>query len=80
MIDQVFALSEFTTEWWTWLIATGVFLALNISCKMVGLFMFCTVGSAVCIDLWNILDVRRGHTMVSTNQYHFIRQFRTLII
>lgn len=56
---------EFTPEWWTWLVATGVFLALNISCKMVGLFMFLTVGSAVLVDLWNILDVRRGYSMVS---------------
>lgn len=46
------------------MLATGVFLALNMSCKMVGLLMFLTVGSAVCIDLWNILDVRRGYSMV----------------
>lgn len=67
--------SEFTQEWWTWLIATGVFLALNISCKMVGLFMFCTIGSAVVIDLWNILDIRRGHSMVgiSSSYFHALR-------
>lgn len=55
---------EFTASWWTWLLSTGVFLALTISCKMVGLFMFCTVGTAVCVDLWNVLDVRRGYSMV----------------
>lgn len=64
--------SEFTQEWWTWLIATGVFLALNISCKMVGLFMFCTIGSAVVIDLWNILDIRRGHSMVGISSPSFL--------
>jgi hypothetical protein len=31
---------------------------------MVGLFTFLTIGTAVCIDLWNLLDIRRGHTMV----------------
>lgn len=31
---------------------------------MVGLLLFLTIGSAVCIDLWNILDIRRGNSMV----------------
>jgi dolichyl-phosphate-mannose--protein O-mannosyl transferase len=62
--------SEFTQAWWAWLVATGVFLAFTISCKMVGLFMFLTVGSAVIVDLWNILDVRRGLTMVSDLRPH----------
>lgn len=56
--------SEFTRPWWTWMILTGVFLSLTISCKMVGLFAFMTVGAAVLVDLWNLLDVRRGHTLV----------------
>lgn len=56
--------SEYTSEWWTWLIATGVFLACTLGCKMVGLFTFLTIGTAVCVDLWNLLDIRRGHTMV----------------
>jgi dolichyl-phosphate-mannose-protein mannosyltransferase len=32
---------------------------------MVGLFTFFTIGTAVLVDLWDILDVRKGHTMVS---------------
>lgn len=47
------------------MILTGVFLSLTISCKMVGLFAFCTVGTAVVIDLWNLLDIKRGLTIVS---------------
>lgn len=43
---------------------TGVFLSLTISCKMVGLFAFMAVGTAVVVDLWNLLDVRRGLKMV----------------
>lgn len=54
----------FTNAWWSWMIATGVFLALTLSCKMVGLFLFLTVGSAVLYDLWNIIDIRRGNSMV----------------
>lgn len=57
--------SEFSRPWWIWLTATGLSLALTISCKMVGLFTFMTIGTAVLVDLWNLLDIRRGHTMVS---------------
>lgn len=56
--------SEFSSAWWTWLSATGVSLALTISCKGVGLFTFMTIGMAVVIDLWNLLDIRRGLTLV----------------
>lgn len=47
------------------MILTGVFLSLTISCKMVGLFAFLTVGTAVLIDMWTLLDIRRGHSIVS---------------
>ena len=47
------------------MLATGVNLALTMSCKMVGLLTFMAIGSAVAIDLWNLLDIRRGLTLVS---------------
>lgn len=50
---------------------TGVFLSLTISCKMVGLFAFMAVGTAVAVDLWNLLDYRRGLTMVSCARLAF---------
>ena len=56
--------SEFSQDWYKWLVSTGVFLALTISCKMNGLFTFMTVGTAVGVDLWNLLDYRRGLSMV----------------
>lgn len=46
------------------MIATGVFLACTLGCKMVGLLTFLTIGTAVLVDLWDILDVKKGHTMV----------------
>lgn len=55
---------EFSKPWWGWLSLTGVFLSLTISCKMVGLFAFLTVGTAVVVDLWGLLDIRRGHSIV----------------
>jgi dolichyl-phosphate-mannose--protein O-mannosyl transferase len=55
----------FSRPWWTWLIATGVSLSFVMSTKYVGLFTFITIGSAVCVDLWNLLDYRRGLPMVS---------------
>lgn len=51
---------EFSFAWWAWLCATGVCLALTVSCKLVGVFGFLTVGGAVIWDLWNLLDIRRG--------------------
>ncbi|KAG8724083.1 hypothetical protein FRC09_000425 [Ceratobasidium sp. 395] len=72
--------AEYTSEWWTWLIATGVFLACTLGCKMVGLFTFLTVGTAVCIDLWNLLDIRRGHTMESFGRQFAARAFGLIIV
>lgn len=58
--------SEYSAEWWTWLLATGFFLACTLGCKMVGLFTFFTIGAAVIADLWDILDYKKGLNMVKT--------------
>jgi dolichyl-phosphate-mannose-protein mannosyltransferase len=56
---------EFTKSWYLWLTLTGIFLACTLGCKMVGLFTFLSIGTAVLVDLWDVLDVRKeGHTMV----------------
>lgn len=57
------------------MILTGVFLSLTISCKMVGLFAFLTVGSAVLLDLWNLLDYRKGLTIVRQSRSLLLCQF-----
>jgi len=56
--------SEFSPKWWAWLFATGTFLACTLGCKMVGLLTFATIGTGVLIDLWQLLDIRKGLTMV----------------
>jgi dolichyl-phosphate-mannose-protein mannosyltransferase len=49
----------FGRKWWKWLLLTGFSLSCVISTKYVGLFAFVTIGSAVLIDLWALLDVNR---------------------
>ncbi|KAJ8095317.1 Dolichyl-phosphate-mannose--protein mannosyltransferase 4 [Marasmius tenuissimus] len=54
---------EFTPEWWGWLVATGVFMACTWGSKVNGVLTVATIGVAVLIDLWGLLDHKRGHTM-----------------
>ncbi|KAJ7180678.1 glycosyltransferase family 39 protein [Mycena filopes] len=61
----------FSTEWWTWLILTGVFMACTWGSKVNGILAVVAIGIAVLIDLWEILDHRKeGNTME-----HFWRHF-----
>ncbi|KAJ2930854.1 hypothetical protein H1R20_g6249, partial [Candolleomyces eurysporus] len=59
-----FRYSEFTVEWWTWLLLTGFFMACTWASKVNGILTVFCIGVAVLIELWDILDVRKeGHTM-----------------
>lgn len=71
--------APFTKKWWTWLLLTGVALSCVISTKYVGTFTFITVGVAVLIDLWNLLDIDSG---LSLKQFfrHFAARFFSLIV
>ncbi|KAH9461765.1 hypothetical protein Pst134EB_005686 [Puccinia striiformis f. sp. tritici] len=71
--------NEFTRPWWTWLTLTGLALSLTISCKLVGLFTFFTIGSAVALDLWDMLDIRRGHPLDHIG-HHVMARIICLII
>lgn len=51
--------APFSKKWWKWLILTGFALSCDMSTKYVGLFAFVTIGSAVAIDLWDLLNVKR---------------------
>ncbi|CDS82034.1 probable PMT4-dolichyl-phosphate-mannose--protein O-mannosyltransferase [Sporisorium scitamineum] len=72
--------NEFTARWWAWLVATGVNLALTMSCKMVGLFTFMTIGTAVAWDLWKLLDIRRGLEIEHVARHLFARFFALIIL
>ncbi|TIB73487.1 hypothetical protein E3Q18_03186 [Wallemia mellicola] len=72
--------SPFSMSWWFWQALTGVSLALTLGCKMVGLFTFLTIGMAVAVDLWKILDVRRGYTMNQVTRHVAARAFCLIVI
>lgn len=72
----------FSRKWWKWLIMTGFALSCDISTKYVGLFAFVTIGSAVVIDLWDLLDVKRIGGALSVQDFakHFAARAFGLII
>ncbi|KAG5934619.1 hypothetical protein E4U59_006081 [Claviceps monticola] len=73
---------SFSRKWWKWLILTGFALSCDISTKYVGLFAFITIGSAVAIDLWELLDVKRpgGANSIQCFGKHFAARAVGLII
>ncbi|KAK0656397.1 glycosyltransferase family 39 protein [Cercophora newfieldiana] len=72
----------FSRKWWKWLILTGFALSCDISTKYVGLFAFITIGSAVIIDLWDLLDINRPGGALTLPQFskHFAARAFGLII
>lgn len=72
----------FSRKWWKWLILTGFALSCDISTKYVGLFAFVTIGSAVLIDLWDLLDIKRPGGALSMQEFmkHFAARAFGLII
>ncbi|KAI9258774.1 O-mannosyltransferase [Phascolomyces articulosus] len=71
---------EFTRGWWFWLIATGVTMAMTVSVKMVGLFVVTTIGICVLVDLWGLLDIKRGLTMKEFMRHFNARALALIII
>lgn len=74
--------APFTRKWWKWLILTGFALSCDISTKYVGTFAFVTIGSAVVIDLWGLLDIRRPQGALPMRLFikHFCARAFGLII
>jgi len=72
----------FGRKWWKWLLLTGFALSCVISTKYVGLFAFVTIGSAVAIDLWGLLDVNRRQGALDLPEFgkHFAARLFALII
>lgn len=44
--------------------ATGLFMACTWASKVNGILTVATIGVAVLIDLWDILDYKKGHSLV----------------
>lgn len=72
--------TPFSCNWWKWLLATGVALSCVISTKYVGTFTFATVGTAVLIDLWNLLDFKAGLTLKQFSRHFFARAFALIVL
>ncbi|MCJ1479243.1 hypothetical protein MMC13_007928 [Lambiella insularis] len=72
----------FGRKWWKWLLLTGVALSCVISTKYVGAFTFFSIGCAVVIDLWGLLDIKRrqGPLTLSGFGKHFAARLFGLII
>ncbi|KAI9831929.1 MAG: hypothetical protein M1819_004651 [Sarea resinae] len=73
----------FGRKWWKWLLLTGVSLSCVISTKYVGAFTFFTIGSAVVIDLWGLLDINRkggALTLPDFGKHVFARAFGLILV
>ena len=74
--------APFGRKWWKWLLLTGVSMSCVISTKYVGVFTFFSIGCAVVIDLWDLLNVNRRQGALSMANFgkHFAARVFGLII
>lgn len=72
----------FGRKWWKWLLLTGFALSCDISTKYVGTFAFVTIGSAVILDLWDLLNINRPGGAISLVEFakHFMARAYGLIV
>ncbi|KAF9253151.1 CAZyme family GT39 [Penicillium roqueforti] len=73
----------FSRKWWKWLLLTGFCMSCVISTKYVGFFTFVTIGAAVLVDLWNLLDINREQgalSMISWGKHFMARAVGLVII
>ncbi|KAI0708841.1 O-mannosyltransferase [Cerioporus squamosus] len=54
---------DFSFDWWVWILACGTFMAFTWASKVNGILTVVAIGIAVLIDLWDILDIKKGHSM-----------------
>lgn len=65
--------SPFSSEWYLWLYLTGFSLSMVMSTKYVGLLTYCTIGLAVVVNLWQLLDIRSGLSMRKVVKHTLVR-------
>lgn len=77
-----FRYQPFGRKWWKWLLITGVAMSCVMSTKYVGAFTFFSIGCAVLIDLWDLLDVKRkgGALSLPTFGKHFVARLFALAL
>ncbi|KAI0057255.1 glycosyltransferase family 39 protein [Artomyces pyxidatus] len=72
--------TPFTLEWWSWLIATGVFMACTWGSKVNGILTVFAIGAAVLVDLWDLLDIRPVQNTMDNFYRHFAARAVGLIV
>ncbi|VEU21681.1 DEKNAAC102206 [Brettanomyces naardenensis] len=70
----------FTRNWYLWLFLTGVALSCVISTKYVGVFTFAAIGVAVIYDLWQLLDIKKGHSMTTFFKHFAVRLLLLIVV
>lgn len=77
-----FRYEAFGRKWWKWLLLTGISMSCVISTKYVGLFIFVTIGLAVAIDLWSLLDINRRQGALTLDEFakHFVARLIGLVV
>ncbi|CAL9729180.1 dolichyl-phosphate-mannose--protein mannosyltransferase 4 [Monosporozyma unispora] len=69
----------FTKQWFLWLHLTGFSLSLVISTKYVGVMTYASIGVAVAINLWQLLDIRSKLTLKQFYK-HFVTRLTALVL
>ena len=70
--------APFSSGWYFWLYATGLSLSFVISTKYVGVMTYASIGIAVVVNLWQLLDVRAGLDMITIFR-HTVRRLNGLV-
>ncbi|ORY95667.1 Dolichyl-phosphate-mannose-protein mannosyltransferase-domain-containing protein [Syncephalastrum racemosum] len=66
----------FSLPWFSWMTATAAAMGMTLSVKMVGLFLVGSIGTVVLVDIWDLLDARRG---ISLKRLTFHMMARTIV-
>jgi dolichyl-phosphate-mannose-protein mannosyltransferase len=61
----------FTTTWWSWLSVTGLNLAITISTKQSGIFLFGTIVITTLFEYYRLLGDRRVSLVMILFDYLF---------
>ncbi|EDO15706.1 hypothetical protein Kpol_1000p18 [Vanderwaltozyma polyspora DSM 70294] len=70
--------APFSHAWYIWLYLTGLSLSFVISSKYVGVMTYAAIGTAVVVNLWQLLDIRAGLSLANFAR-HFIRRLSGLV-
>lgn len=71
--------SEYSFQWWFWMVATGIALSCAFSCKWVGLFVILWAGITTAMELWDILGNLELSLVGFSTEIMIIGQIRNMV-